>query len=178
MIEGGRFKVAVKEAGAGRFAAVGNSYCEEKSMNQELRRFLLVLVGLPAIFASGCNIFFNPCANVTCDDGDVCVNGECVPEPACTNNDDCGAGEVCDNGECVDEPECLSDGDCDGGQVCDEATNTCVECEGNADCDDGDACTTDSCAGLLCLNVPVTCTSVANCPDGCDRVCANGFCNN
>ncbi len=120
-------------------------------MNLIRRGFLLC--SLPALFACGCNVFLNPCANVTCDAGEVCVNGECVTEA-----------------------ECQTDADCDAGEVCDEATNTCVECDGAADCNDADACTADSCAGQACVNAPIACLSAATCPDGCGVACTLGFC--
>lgn len=140
-------------------------------MNRNGSRILLVLVGLPVIFAWGCSFFFSACANVTCDEGEVCDNGACVPAPGCNNDEDCGAGQVCDNGECVAEGECQSDADCDAGEVCDEATNTCVECDGNEDCDDNNACTADSCAVNTCAHAPIACTTVATCPNGCDNAC-------
>lgn len=137
-------------------------------------RRVICLCSLTAILACGCNFFFNPCADVTCDAGEVCVNGACVRE--CDTTADCGAGEVCTNGNCVAAGECDSDDDCDAGEVCAEATNTCVECEAAADCDDDDACTTDSCASNVCLNTAIACVTVATCPAGCDVACTSGFC--
>jgi Cys-rich repeat protein len=146
-------------------------------MNRNRSLVLWVAMGCPVVLLWGCNFLLSPCANVSCDEGEVCRGGQCVPEPECDSNDDCGAGEVCDNGDCVAEVECDSDADCDAGEVCDEATNTCVECDGDADCSDGNACTADSCVGQTCVNTPIACVTTATCPAACDTACVNGFCS-
>lgn len=161
-------------------------------MNLIRRGFLLFSV--PALFACGCNFFANPCASVTCEQGEVCVNGTCVECNGdedcaagescingacladCDTNEDCDPGQVCNNGNCESTSECEEDDDCDAGEVCDEATNTCVECDGAVDCNDNDACTADSCAAQACVNAPITCVTAATCPDGCDTACTLGVC--
>jgi len=121
---------------------------------------------------AGCNVSCNalffcsnsvdPCANVTCDPDEVCVDGACIE---CFSDADCDGGEVCfNNGRCVD---CVSDADCDAGEVCDEPTNTCVECFFNNDCDDQNACTADTCVDQKCLNTELTCNVDADCPGQC-----------
>jgi Cys-rich repeat protein len=115
-----------------------------------------------------------------CEDGEVCVAGQCVPDvecvtPAdCDDENDCTAnicadgvcenpnrdidemcdqdgGSVCDGqGDCV---ECNSDMQCGIGEVC--TLNACVpdaECEIDAQCDDENDCTNDLCSEGECLN--------------------------
>ena len=44
-----------------------------------------------------------------CPEGQTCVNGECVPDPApeCTVDTDCPKGYVCLNGKCVKDDEII-----------------------------------------------------------------------
>lgn len=72
---------------------------------------------------------FGTCAgaSVTCDDGNVCTNDECIPYKGCTfapNDDACADGDVCTVGD-----KCVK-GACTGLPL---------------NCDDGFACTLDSC---------------------------------
>jgi hypothetical protein len=122
-----------------------------------------------------------PCAAVTCDDGNggcrtsgFCMPGlpgvppECVYEEAedgvdCTKDD--GSPGVCNAGECV---ECAGAADCDDlnpctTDVCDTAAGTCSHPPNSAGCNDGNACTqSDFCMGGICIGMdPIDCSSGA-----------------
>ena len=56
----------------------------------------------------------DPCAEVSCDAGEVCREGICVDPCADVS---CGAGEVCREGICVDPCAEVS---CDAGEACEE----------------------------------------------------------
>ncbi len=81
----------------------------------------IVLAAGLVVFVAGCPLL-DPCTFVTCDDGEVCEEGECVAEVDPCEGVTCEAGEECDNGDCVavdlcegvtceDGEECV-DGDC------------------------------------------------------------------
>jgi len=83
------------------------------------------------------------CADVTCQSGELCVEGECVTT-GCTGGTGsalCPAGEVCaadgDGGFACTTDKCQTDGGqaCSNGAYCDPATGSC----GN-----------DPCTGVLC----------------------------
>ena len=57
----------------------------------------LVLVGCPG--APGPDDS-DPCAGVTCDSGESCVDGECMSTDPC-DGVTCADGETCENGQCV-----------------------------------------------------------------------------
>lgn len=73
------------------------------------------------------------CVGVTCEGGEVCRDGACVPTCATA----CGAGEVCDDS--ADPPACVTDkcagSPCTDGSYCNPVTGAC----GN-----------DVCEGVLC----------------------------
>lgn len=124
----------------------------------------------------------NPCTN------DVCVGGQCVPQPtsgaSCSDGDACTLSDVCSNGACVGTPK-----DCADGNVC--TADVCVggSCQHNAaagPCDDGDECTTgDQCANKFCVGgAPLacddynTCTSDGcNAASGCSHTAISGACS-
>ena len=83
------------------------------------------------------------CEDVVCNNGTICVNGECVPEEPLNSKkciddkvmvmteegwvtaDDCPYG--CANGACREPvPECTKDDDCSGGMHCDTTSGHCV----------------------------------------------------
>ncbi len=113
-----------------------------------------------------CDGFDNDCNGQT-DDGDICPSGE-----------------VCDNGNCV--PECGGEFPCPPDQACDEAKGLCVDpacvgknCPAGTKCIQGDC--KDPCQGVTC---PVGQACIAgNCIDPCGaivcddtQVCLAGAC--
>ena len=97
----------------------------------------------------------------------TCVDGG---GPECELDEDCSNGEICLDGACVPDVECNDDEDCDAGEVC--LDNVCVadvECNNDEDCDDGDTCTVDSCEAGVCT------ASDVDCDDG--NECTSGMCN-
>jgi hypothetical protein len=60
----------------------------------------------------------DPCEGVTCDPGETCVDGVCVPVDPCEGVT-CDPGEVCEDGVCVPEDACA-------GVTC-ATCETCVE---------------------------------------------------
>ena len=131
------------------------------------------------------------CADVVCDDNDLCTTDTCAPETGeCVYTPlDCDDGNLCTIDEC-NEGKCVHMGpDC---EVCDPATGECVECLTDADCDDGLFCTgvetcdlgTNECvAGADPCEDGAACDEGANvCLEDClcavDADCDDGmFCN-
>jgi len=73
------------------------------------------------------------CADITCDAGEECVDGDCVPtcDPACSAAEVCdlsGASPMCVPNQCLDDP-------CTDGSCCDPVTGECGNCP---------------CAGIIC----------------------------
>ncbi len=96
-----------------------------------------------AVNASGCS-----CAQITCDDGNVCNGVETCSAGVCHT----GTAPSCDDGN-----PCTTD-------TCDPARG-CVHINNTAPCaDDGNACTTDVCAGGVCTH-PTRADGTA-CDDG------------
>lgn len=126
----------------------------------------LVCVGLTGPSDEKCDGFDNDCDGEV-DDGDLCA-----------------AGEVCDNGNCV--PECGGEFPCPPGEACDEAKGLCVhpDCVGKT-CPEGTKCVQgeckDPCGDVVC---PQGQACIAgNCIDPCgaitcddNQVCVEGAC--
>ena len=91
----------------------------------------LVLVGCPG--APGPDDS-DPCAGVTCDSGESCVDGECRSTDPC-DGVTCAGGETCVDGQCV------SSDPCDG-----------VTCEVGETCVEGECVSTDPCDGVTCAD--------------------------
>jgi len=94
---------------------------------------------------------YDPCADVVCEDGETCEDGQCISDPC--YNVICEDGEVCYNGDCVDIPtDPCEDITCNEGQVCNNGD--CVDippdpcedimCDEGQTCDDGD-----------CVDIPI-----------------------
>ncbi len=99
-------------------------------MNWKLATFSVPMAaGLMSLIAGCPGIDGDPCAGVTCPDGETCDEGECVPEDPCADVT-CGDGETCDDGECVPDDRC-ADVTCEDGFACDADTGECVP-EGGA----------------------------------------------
>lgn len=95
----------------------------------------------------------DPCANVVCSPGQVCVNGECKsPENLCE-------GVICSEG-----------------QICDPATGICIDdpCK-IMSCPEGTMCIAGECVADPCYNV--TCPSGKTCVNGaCINRCEGIIC--
>jgi len=125
----------------------------------------------------------DPCADVSCDDGLICVRGSCrdctvagcgqgqvcyqqlcQPNPCASTR--CSSGDFCYNGDCL--PRC-EDARCPTGQSC-NAVGTCspdpcvnVACGSGEVCSEGQ-CVPDLCVDLICPSGKV-CISALGCID-------------
>lgn len=78
-----------------------------------------------AILAGGCALPANDPCDGECEEGDVCIDGNCVPGVSCDFDDDCDDGNPCtldacdddgDGGTCSNDPEpCNTTSDCPPG---------------------------------------------------------------
>ena len=136
----------------------------------------------------GCSV------DTDCPGGQICINGECVDDPApeCTVDSDCPQGEICINGKCVPDDDVvdpLPDPDDDGPDPDPDPDPDPVgdECKIDADCPEGQVCVNGKCvttcsidsdcpAGYVCVNgvCVLACTIDSDCPDG--QICVNGVC--
>lgn len=122
----------------------------------------------------------NPCAGVTCPQGQSCQNGSCQPASctgagcACTSNSDCARPLACIAGVCDTPPPCTaigcacsSNADCATGLICDSGTcatpppppvcgNGTVE--SGEQCDDGNTTNGDGCDDMCQNEPPPGCT--------------------
>ena len=126
----------------------------------------LECVPLSAPSNEKCDGFDNDC-NGQADDGDICPSGE-----------------VCDNGNCV--PECGGEFPCPPDQACDEVKGLCVDpacvgksCEAGTKCIEGEC--VDPCAGVACPKGQACIAGSCIDPCGaiqCDdsQVCVEGAC--
>jgi len=118
------------------------------------------------------------CDAKTCEDGDLCTEGETCSSSACSG----GTAKTCDDGNTCTDDTCdpktgcknapLDMGTCDDGDVCTDG-DKCVagKCAGTSSCDDGNPCTDDACG-------PSGCTHTNNtkpCEDG-DACTVNDVC--
>ncbi len=158
-------------------------------------------LGALLLFISACSgesTSYTPCTDdSTCDQGMICMDGQCQPTPSCASDDDCQGGRICQQGFCV-TAECNEDGDCSADQHCEE--HKCVEgapcnCSTDADCapdefckDDCQCqtkeettCTTDGdcAANELCIEnkcgLAPSCSADLDCPTG--TICESGRCS-
>ncbi len=83
----------------------------------------------------------DPCEGVTCDPGETCIDGVCVPDDPCE-------GVTCDPGETCVDGACIPDDPCAG-----------VTCDPGEVCVDGECVPEDACAG-------VTCATCETCAEG------------
>ncbi len=124
------------------------------------------------------------CADVVCDDDDVCTDdacdtatGECVytnNTAACDDGDLCTDDDVCSGGVCAGTAVDCDDGlFCTGVETCDEATGDCVSA--------GDPCDPDT---QECDEATGTCIDICDVDADCDddvfcngvEVCVDGIC--
>ncbi len=116
----------------------------------------------------------DPCADVLCEEGNQCIDGQCMPviDPCATV--DCAPGFTCSNGECQpDAQQCMGDGECGPGMHCSTSDGDCFgfdpgdctgdepcgvpavcmgqcvpntsECDNDAQCGAGEYCSFDNC---------------------------------
>jgi hypothetical protein len=120
--------------------------------------------------------------------------GNCVPPPPCTKEEDCPKcftcvgnncvpivcpdGKVCVDGECKDICDCAEPGCTKPGQFCVQFTPNicyCEECEGPcddlSDCAPGCGCIQNNCVKQDCVGL---CDEASDCGPGCG--CSNGSC--
>ncbi len=144
------------------------------------------------------------CSNGVCEEGGFCASdkdcGEafhcdtsrssCIPDPACSKNDQCAPGSVCDavTGKgCVATCACASDGEAikAGFGWCDEARGTCMTgkdpagaCTGNITCSTAsppcpegqvpllkDGCFTGACRAIAACEAAPACTELQHLND-------------
>ena len=109
----------------------------------------------------------DPCEGVVCPEGEICVDGKCVP--VCEGVV-CPDGYVCDNGVCVPGP-------CPPGQVFDEDLQKCVPddlCRGVV-CPPGFKCVNGECVEIICpegysYNTDIKLCVPDECPPGQVRI--------
>lgn len=121
----------------------------------------------------------NPCADVTCPDGQECVDGDCVPVHACADVT-CEDDQECVDGECqdiVDDP--CADVTCEDGQECVEGVCVAIDLCADVTCADGEICDAgtgecgaDLCADVTCEDDGLFCTGTEAC-DGETGECAS-----
>ena len=149
-----------------------------------------------AVSPAGCS-----CAQVTCDDGNVCNGTEtcqagvcrpgtplnCADGNACTS-DTCSPSAGCQHAPIASCSACTANAQCDDGNACNGA-ETCQAgvCRAGTtpNCDDRDACTIDTCTAQAgCTHTAIVgcrvCTATGQCDDGnpCNgtETCQNGVC--
>ena len=89
----------------------------------------------------------DPCDGVTCEDGESCVDGQCIPDDPCTDVV-CDTGESCVDGQCIPDDPC-TDVVCDTGESC--VDGQCIPDDPCADvvCDTGESCVDGVCLPLV-----------------------------
>ncbi len=117
--------------------------------------------------SQGC---LNPCANISCNEGELCTNGECGPAEDCTFTG-CAEGERCSPGGC--EPNPCVGVNCGEGSFCrdGECVFSCAEvsCPAAHACFDG-LCQPTGCLPLGCPYEGEVCLDRICQPDPCDLV--------
>jgi Cys-rich repeat protein len=161
------------------------------------RERLRAILGVALVFCTTCATYslYPPCdSDADCEEGSVCVGGECRPMETCSSDEDCSnPAAVCIDGYCR-APECTWDGECAENQKCIDNVCTDCHCQTNADCpleefcfgecvcrerevvpcdSDGDCAPDELCIDSTCVPMPA-CTGDADCPAG--LVCENGRC--
>jgi len=107
----------------------------------------------------------DPCAGVSCPEGQVCYAGSCYNTNLCTSVS-CPEGQVCYAGSCYITPDCTTLL-CPPGQICRDGQ--CFQgCAFDSDCPEGTICAVDICV------TPEEACSYLECPDG--NLCVYGEC--
>jgi hypothetical protein len=157
----------------------------------------LVILGVALLVGTTCATYtlYPPCDSDTdCEEGSVCVGGECRPLEACRDDADCTSpAAVCIDGYCQ-APECTTDDECTSNQKCIDYQCSDCHCQTNADCpleefcygecvcrerevvpcdSDGDCAEDELCMNSVC--VPMRpCEEDGDCPAG--LICDGGIC--
>jgi len=168
----------------GTLSADQNTIIGSVTEEINLGDLMLILPGGNLTFE---RIIENSCDDVTCDEGETCVEGNCVPVDPC-DDVTCEDGESCVDGACVTDDPCADvtcedgescvDGECVAGDPCDGVT-----CEDGESCVDGECAASDPCDGVTCEDGE-SCVDGACVPDDpCDDVtcddgetCVDGEC--
>ena len=134
------------------------------SLTREIAIGDAVVITIPAGNFILYRIVPDPCEDVTCEDGEICSNGVCIPYDPCAGVT-CEAGEICSNGVCISDP-------CAG-----------VTCEEGETCIDGECVPDDPCAGVTCEDGEICSNGICVEDDPCRGVtcdagetCVDGEC--
>jgi hypothetical protein len=137
-------------------------------------RTRLIILGIALLVCTTCATYtlYPPCdSDADCEEGSVCVEGECRPLETCATDADCAEDQKCIDQACTD-CHCQTDADCPLDEYCYQEC-VCrereeVPCESDGDCADDELCM-DS----VCVPVP-PCTDDGDCPAG--LICDGGVC--
>lgn len=86
------------------------------------------------------------CDSVTCDDGESCVDGDCVPDDPCADVT-CEDGQSCVDGACVPDDPC-ADVTCDDGESCVDGVCMILDACADVTCGDCEECVDGVCGPL------------------------------
>jgi hypothetical protein len=163
-----------------------------EALRMRTKMIMMMLMGV-TVFTAGCPTTggggngTDPCEGVTCAEGEMCVDGDCVAVDPCEGVM-CDEGEMCVDGACVAADPCEGVM-CDEGQECVDGECVAVDpCEGVM-CDEGEMCVdgacvaADPCEGVMCDEgqecVDGECVAVDPCEGVmCDEgeTCVDGVC--
>ncbi|MBN8609938.1 MAG: hypothetical protein J0L92_05110 [Deltaproteobacteria bacterium] len=113
----------------------------------------------------------NPCAGVTCAEGESCSNGDCVATCRCSS--ECGSTEHCEGDRCVCTPRCAPGATCGSSDACGGTCfGTCEDSRCEATRPSPRPGSSTPVPGYECVCV-TTCTESSRCgdDDGCGGRC-------
>jgi len=137
-------------------------------------RARLVVLGIAVLVGATCATYelYPPCdSDADCEEGSICVGGECRPLEICRDDSDCTSpAAVCIDGYCQ-APECTTDAECPLSQKCIDYQCTECHCQTNADCPLDEFCHQE----CVCRErEEVPCATDADCAE--DELCMNSVC--